>query len=124
MTHQQPDEGGQSRTALADGNSRGKIATGGNATTGTRNAMLLILDDDWLDQRQIPDLVPDRLGVCPFQDVTTSSAMIGNASNDIVALFRGNELTAMLAFHLAGKNIRAKGLKISCMKGMKPRMDS
>ena len=35
-------------------------------------------------------------GIRPFQDVTTSSAMITDARNDIVAFFRGNELTAVL----------------------------
>jgi len=60
------------------------------------NPMLLILGDDWFDRRQIPDLVPDRFGICPFQNVTTSSAMIGNAGNDLVALVRGNELPAVL----------------------------
>ena len=58
--------------------------------------MLLILDDDWHNRRQIPDLVTDWFGIRPFQDVTTSPTMIGDAGNDIVALFRGNELTAML----------------------------
>jgi len=58
--------------------------------------MLLILGYDWRNRRKIPDLVTDWFGVCPFQDVTTSSAMIGDARNDIVALFRGNELAAML----------------------------
>ena len=58
--------------------------------------MLLILGDAWRNRRKIPDLVTDWFGIRPFQDVTTSSAMIGDARNDIVALFRGNELTAML----------------------------
>jgi len=96
MSHQQPYKSSQSRTALAGGNSWRKLAAGGNATTGTMNAILLILDDDWLDQWQIPNLVTDRLGVCPFQDVTTASAMIGNAGNDLVALFGGNEFSAVL----------------------------
>ena len=58
--------------------------------------MLLILGDAWRNRRKIPDLVTDWFGIRPFQDVTTSSAMIGDARNDIVALFRGNELTAVL----------------------------
>ena len=58
--------------------------------------MLLILDDEGRDRRQIPDLMPDRFDVDPFQNITTSSAVIRNAGNDIVALFRGNEFPTVL----------------------------
>ena len=57
--------------------------------------MLLILGDAWRNRRKIPYLVTDWFGIRPFQDVTTSSAMIGDARNDIVTLFRGNKLAAM-----------------------------
>jgi len=58
--------------------------------------MLLIFDNDWLDWRKIPDLMPDWLDVNPLQNITTSSAVIGNTGNDIVTLFWGNEFPMVL----------------------------
>jgi hypothetical protein len=59
-------------------------------------SMLLILGNDGLDRRQIPDMVTDRLRVSAFQVVTASAAVIGNAGNDFVAFFRSNEFPTVL----------------------------
>lgn len=72
--------------------------------------MLLIFRHDRIDIRQLPYLMPNRLGIDARQILATLSTLRGNTRNDILTLIRGNEwtfvfivtgLTAAFAFGFA-----------------------
>jgi len=90
--HQQPREGHQPRSRLSGGDTCGKWCAGRFPTARTGQAMSPILRDQGLDDRQLPYLVPHRLGIFALQACVTPAAIRRMKIEYLVAFLVGESV--------------------------------
>ena len=94
--HEQRDEGDQLRTRLAGGHAGRQLAAGAGRATRTHQPMQLIFGHMRLDGGNLPDLMPQRLGVAASQPLAATTARRRLDGDHVLALLAGKQRPIVL----------------------------
>src|SRR5258707_12911402 len=96
VSHQEADEGHQSRPRLASRHACGKFRTSRFSAAGAVEPMALVLRHVWLDNRQLPHLVTNGLRITAVQFFAATAAFRRLERNHFLALLSRDQRSLVL----------------------------